>query len=297
MFLRNKNLTYLLFVLLCMVGTQSLLAETEDPNSIVATVNDVNILYKDIRADLKVVRMLHAGDINTLQLESEVRKQETRRLAGKIRELIFKQKITELGLTASEKEVDSRVEEIFRKTGMTNEKAKAICESGQAVYEALVAWQKNPSNGDAIYNEKLSDSLISKEQWKLWQACYDTPEKLKQLFVPKDIEDMKKNSRKASRIDVLYQKLESVITKNISVGAKEVEEEYKKRYGHISPKPGLEETRQMTMIEKELLTHKKEKAITIWWKEQYNSSKILILDKHFDGVLDLLNESNEMFDK
>ena len=94
-------------------------------------------------------------------------------------EVIFKQKIAELGLTTSEEEVDSRVDEIFEKAGMTDEKAKAICESSRAVYEALMAWQKEPSRGDAIYNEKLADSPINKVQWTVYQACFDTPEKLK----------------------------------------------------------------------------------------------------------------------
>ncbi|MDD5326715.1 MAG: hypothetical protein PHY02_02750 [Phycisphaerae bacterium] len=281
MFLRDENLTYLLLVLLYVVGTPSLHAEIEDSNSVVVSVNDVNILYKDIKVDLKEVQMLHP-EYSKLQIENEVQKQETRRLIGKIREVIFKQKITEFGLTVSEQEVDARVEEIFKKTGMTSEKAKAICESGKAVYEALVAWQMNPSDGNAIYDEKLSDTLISKEQWKLWQRCCDTPEKLKDLVVPKNIEDMKKNSRESSRRDVLYQKLEEVITKDISVSKKEIEEEYRKKHG-------AEEIEQMGLIEKELLTRKKDMAIRTWWQEQYNKSNIVILDKRFDEALELLN--------
>lgn len=284
-----RNLVFLVLILLCMLvilGGYLLHIQENGPNDLVAIVHGAKILYKDVKVDPKTVQLSHAEQISASQLKSEVHKQEMRRLAGKIHKVIFEQKIDELRITVSEKEVDSRVDEIFRQTNMTSEKAAAVCENARALHEALAAWQKDPSHGDVIYNEKLAGSLISKEQWKAFQVAYDTPEKLKSLVVPKNIDDMKKNSRESSRMDVLNKKLEDVITKNVSVKAEEIEAAYQKKYGNLPERPPLEEV--MEKLNVQLLSKKKQEAKKVWWQEHYRQAKIEIKDQRFKDVLNIL---------
>lgn len=127
-------------------------------------------------------------------MNDELLRYEIRRLAGKIQEVIFKQQISEDGVNATEKEVWSRVDEIFSKAGVTDKKAKEIAESSRIIYAALLEWHKDPNKADDIY-EKMLKSVITKDQWRLYQACFDTPEKLRRFAMPDNIEDKKEQLR------------------------------------------------------------------------------------------------------
>jgi len=297
MYSRHQNLVYVSLILLCVVGAQFLYGERQDPNytemqdpnSVVAIVNGTEIFYRDIRIDPNIVQLGYTGDMNTFQLDAEVKKHETRRLTSKIRDVIFAQKVAEFGLTASEEEVGSRVEEIFQKTGTTPEIAKKVSEKARAMYEALAAWHKDPSKANAIYNEKLAGLGVSREGWKLNQLCWDTPEKLRRFVVPDSIDDMKRTSRESSRRDVLYKKLNDIITKDVSVSIEEIEAEYQKEYCHVSPKPPFDDVKES--IRSELLSKKKQEAKATWWREQYGKSNIETFDEQFRDILDMLDPS------
>jgi hypothetical protein len=238
-----------------------------------------------------MMRGFGAG-VDEQQLIEEIHRQETRRLIGSIRELIFREKVVELGLVASEEEVDWQVEEIFDKVGMTGEKAKDVCERARLVYEGLMAWQANRSLAGAIYEEKLAGSGISREEWKLFQLSYDSAEKLKGMVVPGGIEDMKRKSRESSRKDVLGRKVEQFITREVSVKSEEVEEAYRERYGSLAQKPGFQEVAEK--LGSELLVKKKQEAVRLWWLQQYRQADIEIRDPRFQHVLGILRRGGEV---
>ena len=274
----KKQIVFLL-VLLQVCAIQNLFAGTQDPNAIVATVNKAKVFYKDIEADPGVIQQLSVKDLNDVELEKMVHLYEQKRLAAKIHEIIFEQKIVDLGLTVSESEINEQVEKIFKETNMTVEEANKVCQAGHAVYEALKAWQKSPTEANSIYDAMLANTSVSRDQWKLFQACYDTAEKLKSLKVPQNIEQMKLNSRQSSKRDLYYIKLEDLITKNVMVTTDEITALYEKRYGKVSPAPRLEDVKEL--IESELMARKKQEAIITWWKKQYDQSDIQIKEKQF----------------
>ena len=282
---RHRHLVIVVLVSLSAIAVCLLYIEFKRSNGVVANVNGTIISYGDIRADPKVVQLLYAGQMDARRLRTEVRKYEERRLAQEIRKAIFKHKIDELGITATDEKVDSRVEEIFRKADMTDVKAAAICETAKAVYNALVEWHNNPSREDAIYNEKLKGSLVTREQWKAYQSCFDTPEKLKRFAVPSNIEDMKRMSRESSRKDVLYAKLRDIVTSDVSVSDNEIKQAYEEKYGYLVKKPSLEEVKGT--LRSELLTKKKQQQLELWWQEQYKEARIDIKDPRFKDVLDI----------
>lgn len=290
MHIHPRTIAFLALISLCIVGILTgylFHAQEIETNELVAIVNGTEVFYKDIKVDPKIIQLTYAQELGARQLKKEIRKHEMRRLAGKIHEVIYRQKIDELGLIVSEEEVDYRVEEIFQQANMTSEKAAVICESARAFREALEAWQKNPSMEDVIYNEKLVGSGVTKEQWKLYQICFDTPEKLKLFAAPNNIEDMKRNSRRSSRKDMFYKKLNDIITKNVSVRNEEIEEIYEKKYAHIAEKPPLDELLKET-LRLELLIRKKHEAEKLWWQEQYRQAMIEIKNPRFKDVLNIL---------
>lgn len=275
-------------VFLYMAITHPLLAETQDPNTIVATVNNVNVIYKDVKVEPETMQQLSTTDANNIELEKATLAYEKKRLASKMHELIFEQKVTDLGLTVSESEIDGRVEQIFEKANMTTERANTVCQIGHALYDALKAWQQNPSKEDSIYNSMLANTSISREQWNSFQVYFNTPEKLKTFVIPDNIDDMKKNSRKSSKRDLLYEKLENIITQNVTVTINEIETSYEQQYGNAFPKPSFEDAK--VVVKCELLAKKKQEAIISWWQKQYNDADIKI-ESQFIGVKNLLYQS------
>ncbi|MBA7679097.1 hypothetical protein ES703_87380 [subsurface metagenome] len=287
---RPRTLVFLASILLgilVMLVSYSLLTQEIIPDDLlVAIVNGVEVVYGDIKADRKIIQLTCTQGLSKRQFNNEVRKHEMRRLSGKIHEVIFTHAIDEMGLTVSEEEIDFQVDELFRKGNLTDEQVAFVCTEARALHEALEAWHRNPGNEDAIYNEKLASLNVTRDQWKLHQACWDTPEKLKRFVVPSDIEDMKRNSRGSSRRDVFYKKLGDIITSDISVTDDEVKQAYQNKYSHLSEKLPLYKVEYE--LRSELLAEKKQEARKLWNQEQYRKANIEIKDTRFDDVLNIL---------
>ncbi|MHC4648015.1 MAG: hypothetical protein ACYTBJ_21355 [Planctomycetota bacterium] len=282
-----RSLILVLLIVLCVVGGYVVQrGGKQGDRAAIASVNGVTIAYRDVKADPEIVKLACPVEMTESELAGAIDRQEKRKLVGRIRKVIFNKRTGELGLTASEEEINARVEQIFRDAGLTEEKAVEVRESLQLVREALMLWQQNPSESDVIYSEKLRDCGISKGQWRLFQACYGTPEKLKRLVAPKDLADMKTQSRESSKRDVLHKKLEDFIVRDISVEPAEIEKAYERKYEGIEKKPLLKEV--WDQLSTELLLKKKQRAVELWWKEQYRQVKVEIKDPRFEDVLDVL---------
>jgi hypothetical protein len=275
-----------------MTITLPLLAETQDPNTIVATVNSVNVIYKDVKVEPEMIRQLSTINTNHIELEKATLAFEKERLASKIHDLIFEQIITDWGLSVSESEIDGRVEQLFERANMTTEKANIICQTGQALFDALTAWQQNPSKEDSIFNTMLANTSISREQWNMFQAFYNTPEKLKTFVVPNNINEMKQTSRESSKKDLLCEKLENIITQDVTATINEIETSYEQQYGNAFPKPSFEDAKEV--IKCDLLAKKKQEAIISWWQKQYNDADIQT-ESRFIGVKNILYQSIPVF--
>jgi len=245
----------------------------------------VNIPYKNIEVNPRLVQLTAPEDLNEAELQKSVLERQKKSLASKIHLIIFEQKIDELGITVSESEVDARIEEIFKH--VSPEQAEKTCKVTRAIYEALKAWHKNPSKGDYIYENMLADIPISKKQWKIWQTTCNTPEKLKSLVIPDNIENMKQNSRKSAKRDLYYWKLESIITKDVKVTKDEIRRLYEQRYEDSNSTPAFENVRET--VKSELLIKKKQKVIKDWWQKQYKKANIKIHKKQFSKVKKMLN--------
>lgn len=223
---------------------------------VIAIVNGKNIYGEDTNKITKMIDIMNLNQLSNEQLSQAVQKHEVNNLFSAVRQTILEQKYIEYGITASEGEVLDKINETFAK--IDNDTALKIIEKSKATFDALEQWQKEPSESDAIYNKKLAPLDIKKDQWELAKQIYDTPEKLKQMQVPKNIEEMKMLSYESAKNDLLYEKLMDTVT---SDNAKTEEE--------------------------------KTAAQQTWWNEQYKNAKIVILDPKYDEVMDLLHRGRK----
>jgi len=272
-----------LIIAIFLFGVVNIYAETskvdvQADSNVVAVVNGKTILYKEIKADQQIIQLGYAEELVPARMQLIVEEVETKRLAAKIQKIVFEKKIFELDITASEKEVNTRVEEMFRKVELDPNQANEMIEIMRITVDALEEWQENPSSADAIYNQKLA-SIISKEQWKTHQVCYNTPQKLKKMrrLIPTNIEDMKKNSRASTRNDLLYEKLRNLITRDILVSDIEISNAYKTKYSSLTEKPNLEHVRES--LREEILFKKRQEKENVWWQNEYKKININIIDE------------------
>jgi len=264
----------------------------QDSSAALALVNGRTVLYEQVRADPNVAKVILGPEANESRIAQELFRIESRRVAQIIRSAIFEDKTKEYGLTASEEEVDARIDEIIQKSGLTNDEVRQICESTNRMRAALEAWHANPEQAKAIYDEKLAPFSTTPEHWRMSQIAYDTPEKLKDFVAPNNLDEIKDNSRQSSKKDVLNEKLEGVITKDVSVSTDEVEAAYENRYSQLPDKPTFDAIKEK--LHSELVTIKKQEAINRWWKQQYNEADIEITDPRFQNVLDTLRKQGRL---
>jgi len=271
--MKNRRVLGIYFSFCTMLFSQTITYADKSSN-IVAKVGDVSIYYDEIKAKPQLAEVL---GVDKLQLEKSG-------LTGLIKKIIFKQTIKESGITVSEKEIDERLDQTIQKAGINNEYVKKVHDQCQAICDALAQWQKDHSRSNAIYTELLSGKGLTQQMWKTYQINYDTPEKLAKLksLIPNSIEDMKKNSRESTKRDLLAEKLNEVITKDVSVTDQEVREAFDKQYKHNPQKPDYEKTKNI--FRESVLNRKKQKVISDWWKNKYRQSRIVITNNTFEAV-------------
>ena len=146
-----------------------------DSSAALALVNGRTVLYEQVRADPNLAKAILGPEANESRIAQELFRIESRRVALIIRTAIFEDKTKEYGLTASEEEVDARIDEIIQMSGLTNDEVRQICESTNRMRAALEAWHTNPEQAKAIYDEKLAPFSTTPEQWRMSQIAYDTP--------------------------------------------------------------------------------------------------------------------------
>ncbi|MBN1974440.1 MAG: SurA N-terminal domain-containing protein [Sedimentisphaerales bacterium] len=259
--------------------------KNKDPanDKVIALVNGEKILSSDRVKITKIIEVMNLYQLKGEALNKAVRQYEVNALIANIRQTITRQKIAELGLSVSDKEVQSKVEEIFKT--IDNNSANEIIRTSNATYEALQAWQKDPSMSDNIYKELLAPLNTREEDWELLKLVYDTPEELTKMQVPKTIEDMKKFSFESARNDLLYQKLIDNVTK-VTVTEDEIKEAYNLKYGDWNHESAFDEVKDK--IREQLIKEEQSAAFTEWLNEQYNKAKIEIKDQRYKEVLNIL---------
>lgn len=282
-----KKFVFLLSIII-LVFSYKKVAITKDKTdlSVIAIVNEEEILYKDIKLDYHTIQLLDTKGLTLLEVQDLTKKNEKERLAGKIWEIIKNSAIKKLALTVTDSEIESEVNKRFENAGIDEKMASEISNRYSKLIKALEDLQKNPSNGDSIYQNMLSNTSITKEEWKVFQSVYNTPEKLLEMkaLIPEDLNNMKQNTRKSVEKDLLFNKMRDIISADVSVSDAEVETYYQKEYLDIPEKPNFNKVKEI--LRQELMDEKKKEAESKWWQKQYNDLKISIMDDEYKDVIE-----------
>ncbi len=292
MHVHHNNLILLLITLLCILAVFVLYSAQNNKDSengrLIAIVNGTQIFAGDIDKITKMIDIMNLHQLSAEQLRKGVQKHEINNLLSDIKKIIIEQQIKKYGLTVSEQEVQSKINEMF--ANIDSDAAKNIIEKSMAMYEALQEWQKQPSKSDTIYNEKLARIDVKKDQWELMKIIYDTPEKLKRMQIPQNIEDMKKYSYESAKNDLLYQKLVDSVTK-VTVTEDKVKEAYNLKYGDWNHDATFDEVKEK--IRQQLKKEDETANMTTWLNEQYKNAKIEIKDSKYKEVLNILQAGDK----
>lgn len=244
-----------------------------EPRLVVATMNGDKIYYGDIALSLQ-------------KIQDYVRGVQADRLVGQIRVLIQEQAADRLGIRVSDEEVNRRVESKFREDGFDNGVASALSAKMRAIADALEAWQKDKSQGRAIYKRMLVNRA-SEMEWRMAQRCYPTPKDIAgfRSRIPNSLEDIKARSRSSIKKDMIAEELARRVTHDVQATDAEVKFFYeRKKYRGTVPRPPLEEVAEQ--IRNDLLREKRKFAMSAWWVQQLRKAKIDIHDEQLRTMVE-----------
>jgi hypothetical protein len=261
---------------------------SEKEKQIALICNGEKVFKSDTQKLSKLLELNHKNQLTPEQLQKEVQNSEQNELIGQIRQIILKQNIKKYGLTVTQDEVNSKVNKMFEMLG--TQRVNESIELSNAIYEALREWQKNPSQSDSIYKEKLAGKNFSEYQWETHKIIYDSPDELKRMVIPQSIEDMKKNSFESSKRDLLLQQLMDIVTKNVTVTDDEINKAFQKKYDNVMERPSLDQVKND--IRKTLLEEKKNEAINKWWTQQFHEAQIESKDSLYNAILERIQNGD-----
>lgn len=287
----RKNLILIFIALVCAILLFTMPANHKENLSnrrVIALVNGQEIYADNSRKTTNIVDIMNSHQFTSEELNKAVKQYETTAFISSIRQTIIKQNISKLGLFVSDADVQSKVEEMFN--ALDSNSINEIIKVGNATYDALLAWQKSPSESDTIYNEKLSPLNVSKTNWELMQAIYDTPEALEKMQVPKTIEDMKKYSCQSAENDLLYQKLIDKVTK-VTVTEDEIKKAYNIKYADWNYESIYDKVKDK--IREHLMKENQSFAFSEWLNEQYKTAKIELKDQKYKDVINMLRAGSQ----
>ncbi|RKY35751.1 MAG: hypothetical protein DRP78_05225, partial [Candidatus Omnitrophota bacterium] len=233
----------LFFILFFLIHQNIVIAQDIPDNTLIATVNGNEITYKEIvpcKEHIEYMKFnykkIHNQAITEEELKKYLEDTEKHSLANKIRNIVKNQAIKTLGIIVTQEEIENKIEDMIKlieNAGISEKQAfKEVQEKSFLMIKALKIWQKNQDKSTDIYKRLLFPRNISLDEWQIWRINYSTPEKLQELqkFIPKTIEDMRKNSYKSAKKDLLWEKTRNFFGKNIVATDKEINEYHKKKY-------------------------------------------------------------------
>ncbi|MCH2075197.1 MAG: hypothetical protein MK130_10190 [Puniceicoccaceae bacterium] len=175
----------------------------------IAQIDDFEVYQSDIRVtDRDIGLMFITEDQNELDRFKE--QAENQNFINQIFAYIVDREISARNIFVSTEEIENRLERNIEIAGIDNKHASQLNEIYGKLSEALEFTIRNPNiNKDKIYEDMLARSSIKQVDWALFSDQYDTLEKVERMrsLIPKNVEDIKSNSRKSTERDLIIEKL------------------------------------------------------------------------------------------
>jgi len=255
---------------------------------VVARVYGKPIFEDEIKASEQLVRLAVGKQAKPDVIAEKVHQEEISNLAMLIRRTVRDKCLEPYSASITEDLVSAEVDAKFVRAGIDETKADKIAKEHHKLLEALEANLRGKAASDKIYEEKLAGTSITREQWEAFRVFYGTHEKVSEFrrLIPKSLADMKANSRRSTRKDLALAKIESNLTKDVTVSDEEVMEEYKKRYATEPAPPPY--TKVKDDLRQQVMQQKRRSIIRAWWRDQYEKAGILIEDDKYRDALKYL---------
>jgi hypothetical protein len=285
----------LLLVFVLSVKTSISFSEEVNMDKIVAVVNGEEIKYKEIAKKVHVVSKYKTKNEKLPEeskLNEEILSNEKKALITKIHALLKSQKIAQLNITVSEKEIDKEIENIFSKISpkATQEANRKISVLTKALRKVL----KNPDRDKEVYEKDLA-MLMSYEEWKAHRMQIDSIAKVELLEkeLPITVEKEKRNvSREYIKNLLLDKKLEQYITSDIFVEDEELKR-FLREEKHIKIKDEEHYGKMKALFKKEFLERKKRERLDKWRQSVFKESQIEIKDYRFKDITSLFQKRDK----
>ncbi len=277
-----KEWAMVVFGLLLLISAEVALGEVD--NKVIMRVNGFAIGA----SELAVLPDAMAKDVkpNDEETDQALLRHNTSKLSNRIRQIVLDEAIMKYGITVTDDEIESRVNKSFSAVNITEDVANQIRDKGLRIAQGLKKVFVHELDSEFVYSTYLKD-IITSSEWDAYQSNYDTEAKIG-LFIdslPRDVADMKANSRASARRDLEYERLKQRIYSDIMVTDADIsfysQQRLQKNPEEISPE--LRDT-----IERRILVERQSEAMLKWWKEQIIAADIEIIDSRFEGIKDAI---------
>jgi hypothetical protein len=246
-------------------------------DSVVASVNGEHILYTAIKVTTETAkqrfRSTHRHDPMSTAEEREVEEarvaSELSRCRSRIRAVIVRQKLSELGADPTPEEIAGRVEIIEHDVDVP----KVVGESRVALRAVLAALDEVAENGsdpDAVYAERLIGKL-SAEEWQLRVRYESSPERRNLLRRVLELPDSELfNVEDTARSVLATEKSRQAVEAAIIATDPEYAE-----YVHLAAtEPSNPKVQEKSPMYRDAKRYE-------WWQARYREAKVEIKDERF----------------
>lgn len=274
--IRKQTIKSFSVVFLLCVGV----AFARSDENVIAKVNGHVIRSSDIAVPSDLVAKNVQPDADAVR-QAALKRQE-QKLRNQIRKIVFDDAVKRYGISVTEDEITARVNKSFSDVDITEDTATRIRGKGLRIADCLRKVVVNRADPDDIYSTDLED-LITQREWDAYLSNYDTSAKIDSLIksLPRNVADMKANSRASTRNDLEAERLEQRICSDISVTDADLASYCQQRL-QKNPKEISPELREK--IEKRILVDRQSEAKRMWWKKQISEADVEILDSRFEGI-------------
>ena len=251
------------------------------PNQLVAIINGQKVFYKHIAFTPELIEKMYGKSFSPQELAEKIITQEKYQLIRITQNIIYKQKIEEWGITATDEEARKRLREVFKRQKIDQAVISKTKKIYLAIIKSLEEYIEHPEKDKEIHKKNLAGVVILQE-WEIWKT-HNTPEAIQKLknMVPVSVEDTIEKSIESTKRDIVLEKFQNKIVGNILVSEKETKIFYRNIYENIESPPQYSKIKES--LRRKLIEREKGKRIKAWWKLHGQRANIQILvDKYKD---------------
>lgn len=266
------------------------------PPRVLAIVEGKEITHEVVAVKPEEIRAQYRTEGRESPQDKDLRgivlQQQKGRLKRQIQAALKEKRLQELGITASDAEVEEERKKVMG--GISSQDIDKSNSRLRALFTALELAAKDPSKEREIYQQKVADQMPY-SAWTEHRKKLDTLEKVKdyKARLPMTREHHQSIlSIEQLRAIIKSRKLDAEITKDVLLNDREFRDYLIRERGMtVSDETEYKELKKR--LGQEFLRMRKESVMQSWWKSTYRRASIKILDAEYKDVLGDLREDGK----